>query len=285
MITKIVSLIYSLFFATSMIFGSGGNPSTAQEQAQVQPAVFQQAQTPPTNPTPTAPSGGSASKGLADRIWELLGKRAFRGDRQVRQGLVLAAVNVTGQSPVEVLQALKNGQSITEIAQSTGKTSADVLSVYNQTVEYLIQQAVQKHPALANSQQLRTSWYEQAGALEIDLPGMAPAFPSLPELHAAATLATIKVSGVGRAQLRQDLRAGISLNDILVKSGHTGQEALAVAMSRIDTRLNTLVDNSRLSAAQRQAWSTSISDLLIQIINTTVGVPTNSGSTSADPGI
>ena len=34
----------------------------------------------------------------------------------------------------------------------------------------LIQQAVQIHPALVNSQKLRTKWYEQAGELEVELP-------------------------------------------------------------------------------------------------------------------
>jgi hypothetical protein len=285
MITKIVSLISSFFVATTMIFSSGGNPSLANSLAQVQPAVYQQAPTPPANPLPASPSDATASQGLAGRIRELLGKRAFQGDRQVRQGLVLAAVSVTGQTPVEILQALQNGQSIAEIAQSAGKTSADVLNIYHQTVEYLFEEAIQKHPALANSQELRQSWYEQAGALEVDLPGMKPEFPSLPELRAAATLATMDVSGVDRAQLRQDLRADSSLNDILVKSGHTSQEAVTAAMNRIDTRLNTLVDNGKLNAAQRRAWSTSISDLLTQIINASTGKPTNSVPASSDPGI
>ncbi len=61
-----------------------------------------------------------------------------------------------------------------------------------------------------------------------------------------------------------DLSAG---RIILVKNGHTSQEALDLAMQRIDLRLEQLVPNGRLTDIQRQDWSSGIRDLLEKAFN------------------
>lgn len=251
MITTIISFLSSLLVGTTLMMGAAVNLPMVHAQ--------------PTPSQPAQPAGFFNSKTYR-RFNDHFGRRSAQNDRQVRQGLILAVVSVTGQSPVEVLQALKTGNSIAEIAQSAGKTPDEVLSVYNQTAAYLLDQAAQKRSIPESTQQLRLEWYRQAGELEIELPGMLPVFPSLPELRAAALVATLRVSGIDRAQLRQELRSGSSLDDILVKNGHTSQETVDAAMKRIDTRLGVAGDNSKLTNAQRQAWSASIHDLLSQIM-------------------
>ncbi len=256
MLTKIFSLLASLTMGLSAIF-TPGTISTATITSINTPLAATQA--------PANPNGKPATQQM---LMNLANAQSwpYKGDKAVRQGLVLSVVAVTGQTPVQVWTALGEKKSIADIAASAGKTDADVLKVYDETVKFLFDRAVQNGKLPASMEQGRIDWYQNAGRQMIQQPGLAPAYPGLHELHATIILAAVKVGGLDRATVRNDLKACQTLDQILSAKGHTGQEAVDAAMGRISGWLDQLVQSGKLSGSLRQSWETSIRAALTQML-------------------
>jgi hypothetical protein len=182
--------------------------------------------------------------------------------------LVLAAVSATGLSPVSFLRGLQAGKSISEIADSSGKTAADVLDVYDETVEFIFNQAQKNGRLPASLAQSRIDWYEGAARQMIDQPGLTPAYPGLHELHVALITAAVRVGGLDRTTVRDELKTCKSLDEILKESGHTGGEVVDAAMQRLDMALDRLVASGKLDASQKQSWSGGIRTALENMVQT-----------------
>jgi hypothetical protein len=253
MFAKIFSLIASIIFGLSTSVGGFTGSSQSPSATQV-PGRFA--------PIPAAQSPAGSINLFRNRPWP------FKGDRLLRVNLVLAAVSATGQSPVSVLRGLQDGKSIKDIAGSSGKTAADVLAVYDETVEFIFEQAQKNGRLPAGLAQSRIDWYEQAAQQMVDQPGLTPPYPGLHELHVALITAAVRVGGLERANVRNELKACKSLDGILKENGHTGQEVVEAAMQRLDIALGRLVSSGKLSVAQQQSWADSIRTALEMMIQT-----------------
>lgn len=253
MFTKIISLIASIVMGLTTSIGglSASSLPVPSAQSPIQAAPLPSAQ---------APTG---SANLPRN-----GPWPFKGDRLVRANLVLAAVSAAGLSPVSVLQGLQGGESISEIAGSSGKSAADVMAVYDETIEFIFDQAQKNGRLPASLAQSRIDWYEGAARQMVGQPGLAPAYPGLHELHIALITAAVRVGGLDRATVRDELKACKSLDGILKESGHTGQEVVEAAMQRLDMALERLAASGKLDAAQKQSWSDSIRTALENMIQT-----------------
>jgi len=251
MFAKMISLFASIVFGLTSSFGglSGFSLPAPAAQSPTQAA-----------PQPSAQAPTGSINLPRNSPWP------FKGDRLVRVNLVLAAVSATGLSPVSVLQGLQSGKSISDIADSSGKAAADVLAVYDETVEFIFNQAQKNGRLPASLAQSRIDWYEGAARQMVDQPGLAPAFPGLHELHVALITAAVRVGGLDRSTVRNELKACKSLDDILKDNGHTGQEVVDAAMQRLDTALGRLVASGKLDAEQEQSWSDSIRTALENMI-------------------
>ncbi len=253
MITKLVTWISSLLVSGSMLFGSG-SPSAVSISPTPQPQ----------SPALTQLQPGTA----ANRMAVLLRAWPFRGDPLVKKGLGLAAARATGKDVLDVRASLVGGQSIAEFAAANGKTSADVLAMYDEFVQNAFDQAVANGRLPASLAQSRVAWFRAAGRQMIDQPRLAPAYPGLHQLHVTIISAAVKVGGLERAQVRTDLEACQTLDQILSGAGHTGQEAVDFAMQRIDTLMDGLVQNGKLSPALRQSWHDGIQSALEKMVTT-----------------
>jgi hypothetical protein len=250
MITKIVSWISSLLVSGSLLFSPANSPAAVSPTSQPQsPALIQ-------------PQPGTAvdHPAVLARAWP------FRGDPLVKKGLGLAAARATGKDVLDVRTALAGGQSIAQFAAANGKTSANVLAMYDEFVQKAFDQAVSKGRLPASLAQSRIAWFQAAGRQMIDQPRLAPAYPGLHQLHVAIIGAAVKVGGLERAQVRTDLEACQTLDQILSGAGHTGQEAVDFAMQRIDPLMDGLVQNGKLSPGLRQSWHDSLQAALQKMV-------------------
>jgi hypothetical protein len=252
MITKLFTWISSLLVSGSLLLSQG---SPAAAAANPTPA--------PQTPGLTQPQAGPAP----NRRWPALAW-PFRGDPLVKRGLVEAAALVTGKDVLDVRQALIDGQSIAGFAAANGKSSDDVLNRYEALVQKALDQEVANGRLPASLAESRAAWFQEAGRQMIDQPRLAPAYPGLHQLHVALITAAVKVGGLERAQVRTDLQACQTLDEILTRAGHTGQEAVDFTMQRLDVMMDRLVQNGRLSAALRQSWHDSLQAALEQMITT-----------------
>lgn len=212
---------------------------------------------------PAAPAAAGEQAGRPGYTW--LRERLQDDDERVRQGLLLAVVSVTGLRPVEVLEALEEGNSLEAIAASAGATPQDLLEVYDETAEYFVERAVRQAGLPESLASNLLAWYEEAGRQMLDQPGLVPAYPGLGQLEAALLAAALKVGDLEPGELRAGLNGCQSLEEILAGHGSSAEEAVALAAEKIDERLQELVENGRLSEEQRQDWIESITHVLEEL--------------------
>lgn len=206
-------------------------------------------------PEPQSPTPGQ-------RLVQRLRVPRPQGDPHLREGLVLATVSATGLRPVQVLESLTDGLSISQIAVETGSSQAQVLQVFDETVRYLFEKAVENKRLPESLAEARIQWYQQAARQMVDQPGLRPAYPGLHELHQTLIAAAVRSAGLDPRKTRQELRNCRSLEEILAAQGHSGQEAVDAAMQFLDRGLERLVENDRLSKNQWDNWSASLRESL-----------------------
>jgi hypothetical protein len=186
----------------------------------------------------------------------------YKGDRLVREGLVLAAISATGLRPVEVWQGLRDKQSIAVLAASAGKSEAEVLAVFDEMAAYRMDRAVEKGKLPESLAQSRAAWFKEAARYMVEQPRLVPAYPGLHELHSTLIGAAMDVSGLERSQIREELHSCLTLDQILSDDGHSGQEAVQAAMAAINGWMDQLLKDGKLTPAQRESWGDGISAAL-----------------------
>jgi hypothetical protein len=192
------------------------------------------------------------------RLVQRLRARRPQGDPRLRDGLILATVGATGLRPVQVLESLTDGLSISQIAIEAGSSEDQVLQVFDETVHYLFEKAVDNERLPESLAEVRIQWYQQAARHMVDQPGLRPAYPGLHELHQTLIAAAVRSADLDPRETRQELMECRSLEEILETQGHSGQEAVDAAMIFLDRGLDRLVENQRLSEDQRNDWSASL---------------------------
>lgn len=220
-----------------------------------------------------AGTGSSAPEGVNEQLSarpfaEKLREKLSEGDPLVRQGLILATVSATGMGPVDVLAELDGGESITAIAENAGSSEEAVLAVYDELVEYVFGTAAESDRLPESIAESRIAWYQGVGRLMIDQPGMQPGFPGLHQLHIAIIAAAARAGDLTRWELQAGLHDCQTLDEIMKENGHSGQEAVNLAMDHFDDLLNRGVESGKLSADQRLEWANYLQDALQDMVTT-----------------
>jgi hypothetical protein len=129
-------------------------------------------------------------------------------------------------------------------------------------------QAVSSGRLPASLAESRTAWYQNAGEMMVDQPGLRPAFPGLHQLHVTLITAAVRTSGMERSQIRDQLKTCQTLDEILKESGHSGQEAADSTLSWLDERLDRLVQAGKLSEEQKGDWHQTLQAALANMVIT-----------------
>lgn len=182
----------------------------------------------------------------------------FHGDRPLRRGLVAITAQETGLRPREVVDRLRDGQSLAEIAEEAGSSREAILARFGETVERRFDRAAEDQRLPADVAGMRAAWYQGAAEKMVGQPGLSPAYPGLHELHVVAITAATRLSDLPRATIRDELRDCRTLDEILTGAGHSGQAAVDAAMTVLDEKLDGLVAAGKLSEAQRTSWGEGI---------------------------
>lgn len=191
-----------------------------------------------------------------------------QGDQVVIGGLVKATAEVTGQLPRAVMQQVKDGKSVQQISEAAGKTTDAVLANFDQKVDARMAQAVQSGRLPQRAADSRAAWYKQSARLQIAQPGLAPRFPGLHEVHGVMMKAITRVSGIPRADLREQLMQCKTPTEIVATKNKTGAEVVNEAMARIDIALQAAVDAGKLTTQQRDAWRAALQTAANNMVNT-----------------
>lgn len=192
----------------------------------------------------------------------------FRGDRVLGAGLIAATVEVAGLRPGQVVRQLRQGRSIVEIAEAAGSTQDEVLNAFDERVQGLFDRRAEREEMPESLTAGRVRWFSAAARQMVTQPGLRPAYPGLHELHVVLIGAATRVSGLPRGEIRSELTACRTLDDILAEAGQSGQAAVDEAMSRVNSGLDNLVASDALTERQRTTWREGIESALTNMVST-----------------
>lgn len=192
----------------------------------------------------------------------------FHGDPAVYKGLVAATAAATRQRPRLVRDQLEQGKTIEQIAQAAGSSAADVLARFDQGIDRAMQRAVQNARLPQSVADSRAAWFKQGARLQIDQPGLAPAFPGLHEVHVMMISAAVRQSNIRRATIRSELETCKNLTMIVGTSGKTGTDVANDAIAQADTLFDAWVAAGKLTAAQRDEWRAGFVKTANNMVNT-----------------
>ena len=205
---------------------------------------------------PASAQGGPPDPRHHDR-GQQRGKRPH-GDPVVRKGLVAATASVTSQRVRQVRQELAAGKSIEAIAQAAGKSAADVLARFDAAIDKGLARRAERGRLPQAVVEARAAWFKQSARLQIDQPGLDPAFPGLHEVHVVMIGAAVEVSGIPRSEVRAALETCQTLAAIVATKGKSGADVASEAMARFDAQLQAGVANGSLTTAQRDEWRAAL---------------------------
>ncbi|HEX6290145.1 MAG TPA: hypothetical protein VFZ66_13205 [Herpetosiphonaceae bacterium] len=190
------------------------------------------------------------------------------GDPVVRQGLITATAAVTAQKPRQVRAQLEAGKSIEQIALTAGKSAADVLARFDAGVDRALRRAVDSGRLPQSVANARAAWFKQAARLQIDQPGLQPAFPGLHELHVMMISAAVRVSGMRRVDIRAQLESCKTLSAIVATRGKSGADVARDALAQADRTLMQWVSEGKLTTAQRDEWHAALQAAMSNMVST-----------------
>ncbi len=184
-----------------------------------------------------------------------------RGGGGARE-LIAATVTVTGLTEQEVRTALQGGQTLTQIAESKGKTAAAVIAAARATLEASLKQAVtdgkltqtQADAQLAAFDTSAPTWMtsttvgqERGGRGDFDGMGRG--------LNGAHSLieATASVTGLTERAVMTELQAGKTLTQIAEANGKTADAVIAAARATLEASLKQAVTDGKLTQTQADA--------------------------------
>jgi ElaB/YqjD/DUF883 family membrane-anchored ribosome-binding protein len=180
---------------------------------------------------------------------------AVEGQREGRRGavvlvagLVKVTAEVTGLTPRQVAAEVRAGKSLEQIAQANGKTAQDVITAARTKLNQRLDQAV------ANNRITQTRADELLAQFDQNAPQVMSSTTLAQQLRqgrrgqnagAALVRTTADVTGLTPEQVRAELEAGKSLEQIAQANGKTADDVLAALRSQGQTRLDELLDKAR----------------------------------------
>lgn len=192
----------------------------------------------------------------------------FHGDPVVHNGLVAATAAATRQRPRLVRNQLKQGKTIEQIAQAAGSSAADVQARFDQGIDKAMQRAVTNERLPKSVADSRAAWFKQSARLQVDQPGLEPAFPGLHEVHVMMISAAVRQSGISRATIRSELETCKTLTTIVGSRGKTGADVANDASAQADQLLDAWVATGKLTTAQRDEWRAAFGQTATNMVNT-----------------
>jgi hypothetical protein len=202
-----------------------------------------------------------------------------RGGPQGEHALVSAASSVTGLTAQEVMTQLQAGQSLAQIAQSKGKTAADLIQAARASLSTQLQQAVtagnitqaQADAELANFDQQAPQIVANTG---LGVEGAhGPGFGrGGPGGEGALISAAASVTGLTAQEVQTQLQAGQSLAQIAQSKGKTAADVIQAARASLSTQLQQAVTAGNITQAQADARLAQFNQSATQLVNdTTLG--------------
>lgn len=250
MYIKFVSILSALVLGSAAFLGLAATPAFAETGAQATPVVS-------TAPQSSQPQAQTAQTRLVRVFYHL------------RRGLIQAAANVTGKTPKEIVQDLKNGQSLSGILTSAGKSTQEFLEKFDDFLKSLFAR-IEGKTKLPDSklQQVQTR-IESAVSNLVDKNGfpLNSAFPEPMLLRQVLIRSAIQVGGLEPSAVKTGLQNCQSLNDLLVASGHTGQEAVTAAMNMLTPQLDKLLAVGKITKEQHDKLDTTLSTVLGKLVD------------------
>lgn len=196
------------------------------------------------------------------------GDRHAAGKAAVSLGLIKATADVTGITVTEVVQSLRDGQTLTEIAEAHGKSSDEVLQAFTNLATVHIDTAVQEGKLTRQQAdfllQRVTNQATQMMADEM----LGEQVVKYLERGVLVVLgrATVDVTGLEPVVVLQRFRGGETLAEIAASEGKSSDEVLQAAEVIFTNRMNTAVANGRITQEEadvRLAEFTSMAERLI----------------------
>lgn len=189
--------------------------------------------------------------------------------------VISATVSLTGLSSQEVNTQLQAGQSLAQIAQSKGKTAADVIQAARATLSTGLKQAVtagtitqaQADAELAEFDQRAPQMVNNAGLNGQPGFGFGPHDRGGPRAEDALVSAASSVTGLTTREVTIQLQAGQSLAQIATAKGKTAADIITAARSALATQLKQAVTAGTITQAQSDAELANFDQKAPQIVN------------------
>ena len=181
-----------------------------------------------------------------------------RGGDPYHKLLLHATVMATGMTEAEVRAQLQAGKSLQAVAESKGKTAADVIASARTTLKTRLDQEVkdgnitqaQADTRLADFDSKAPQLMQQTGDPKTNTP-RGTGREKRGDSHQHLLLsATATVTGLTEAQVHTELQAGKSLQAVAESKGKTAADVIASARTTLKTRLDQEVKDGNITQAQ-----------------------------------
>lgn len=254
MITKIIAFLTSLVLGGTTLFGLV-TQQTSNDPI-IQPSSTKQASAVIPIVTPIS----AQNNDMRQQNWP------FRGDRRLLRDLEMATSRLTNTQPGDLRKSLQEGKSLAQIIEANGKSITDVLSTITGNIKEMLDKAVENGKMTQSWADKTMAFLADSARKMINQPGLRPAYPSMTELRRSLLISSGKIGNLDRNQIKDGLAACKSLDQILRENNSSAEIVIQADMNRINTWLDQLVTNNKLTKAQQQEWSTSIQTLLNDLI-------------------
>ncbi|NWG15957.1 MAG: hypothetical protein HXY41_04920 [Chloroflexi bacterium] len=183
----------------------------------------------------------------------------------ITREVINAIAEAVGLKPVELVQQLRDGASLNEVITAQG---GDVAAVQAEVTNILTERV---NEAVANgklTQERADQLIERLGtAVERVFSGEVRDGLTERSAQVAVLQMAAEQTGLTRAELMAELRAGNSLADVLTANGVDVNAFIDEAVTKLDTQLDKLVENGRLAQERADELLANFRERLTERIN------------------
>lgn len=173
--------------------------------------------------------------------------------------LLAATATVTGLTEQEVRTALQSGQTLSQIAEANGKTTADVIAAARTALQAQLAQAVADGKLTQAEAEARLAAFEASAEAQMTrtMPARGSRGSGADGLRLngsqALVAATATVTGLTEDEVRTAQRSGQTLAQIAEANGQTADAVIAAARTTYQQQLVQAVTDGKLTQAEADA--------------------------------
>lgn len=173
--------------------------------------------------------------------------------------LLAATATVTGLTEQEVRAALQSGQTLSQIAEANGKTTADVIAAARTALQAQLAQAVADGKLTQAEAEARLATFDASAEAQMirTMPARGPRGGEAdgPRMNGSQVLvaATVRVTGLTQDEVRTAQRSGQTLAQIAEANGQTADAVIAAARTTYQQQLAQAVTDGKLTQAEADA--------------------------------